>query len=169
VDGGCTGRRGSRTSSGMADDGGQVAVDLQATSAIGPNQAGMGSVHLLGISNTDPWSVVAQWAGQRKREGVSTLVGIERSCIRTAAGRYRVGERRQLALGMVAKEGRGIVLSHMSSGRRYVFFSYRQTRHGQQSLCISSAASLQLLKIPGIPSESNTNGGIGLRKYWQLR
>jgi hypothetical protein len=38
-------RRRSRSSSGMADDSKWVAADLQGTSAIGPNRAGIDSVH----------------------------------------------------------------------------------------------------------------------------
>ena len=68
-----------------AEHGGWVVGDLRGTLDIDPNPNGILLLHLLVTLNTDPWSVVAQWAGQRKREGVvggSVLASIENLSIR---------------------------------------------------------------------------------------
>ena len=68
-----------------AEHGGWVVGDLRGTLDIDPNPNGILLLHLLVTLNTDPRSVVAQWAGQRKREGVvggSVLASIENLSIR---------------------------------------------------------------------------------------
>jgi hypothetical protein len=78
-----------RHSRGSLGAGRRVAADLRGNLGINPNRAGNGSVHLLVTLNTDPWSVVEQRVGQRKREGVvgrSMSAGIENPCIGAAAG-----------------------------------------------------------------------------------
>ena len=56
---------------GSAEHGGWVAGDLQGTLDVNPNPNGILLLHLLVTLNTDPRSVIAQRAGQRKREGVA--------------------------------------------------------------------------------------------------
>ena len=65
---------------GSVEHGGWVAGDLRDTLDVDPNPNGILPLHLLVTLNTDPWSVIAQRAGQRKREGVvggSMLAGVE--------------------------------------------------------------------------------------------
>ena len=65
---------------GSAEHGGQVARGLRGTLDIDPNPNGILPLHLRVTLNTDPRSVIAQWAGQRKREGVeggSVSAGVE--------------------------------------------------------------------------------------------
>ena len=65
---------------GNAEHGGRVAGDLRGTLDIDPNPNGIVPLHLLVTLNTDPRSVIAQRAGQRKREGVvggSVSAGLE--------------------------------------------------------------------------------------------
>ena len=65
---------------GSAEHGGQVARGLRGTLDIDPNPNGILPLHLLVTLNTDPWSVIAQRAGQQKREGVvggSVSAGVE--------------------------------------------------------------------------------------------
>ena len=65
---------------GSAEHGGWVARGLRGTLDIDPNPNGILPLHLLVTLNTDPRSVIAQRAGQRKREGVvggSVSAGVE--------------------------------------------------------------------------------------------
>ena len=65
---------------GSVEHGGRVVGDLRDTLDVDPNPNGILPLHLLVTLNTDPWSVIVQWAGQRKREGVvggSVSAGIE--------------------------------------------------------------------------------------------
>ena len=52
-----------------AEHGRRVAGDLQGTLDVDPNPNGILPLHLLVTLNTDPRSVIAQWAGsERERE-----------------------------------------------------------------------------------------------------
>ena len=65
---------------GSAEHGGRVAGDLWDTLNVDPNPNGIVPLHLLVTLNTDPRSVIAQRAGQRRREGVvggSVSAGVE--------------------------------------------------------------------------------------------
>ena len=65
---------------GSAEHGGQVAGDLRGTLDVDPNPNRILPLHLLVTLNTDPRSVIEQWARQRKREGVaggSMSAGVE--------------------------------------------------------------------------------------------
>ena len=65
---------------GSAEHGGRVARGLRGTLDVDPNPNRILPLHLLVTLNTDPWSVIVQWAGQRKREGVvggSMSAGVE--------------------------------------------------------------------------------------------
>jgi hypothetical protein len=53
---------------GILDDSRLVGALLRTTLSIGPNQAGIGSVHLLVSLNSDPQSDVVQWGGSAVRE-----------------------------------------------------------------------------------------------------
>ena len=74
---------------GSAEHGRWVGEDLQATLGISPNLNGIFPLHLLVTLNTDPWSVMAQWVGQQKREGVaggSVLASVENLSVGAGVG-----------------------------------------------------------------------------------
>ena len=79
-----------------AEHGGWVAGDLQGTLDIDPNPNRILPLHLLVTLNTDPQSVVAQWVGQRKREGVvggSVWASVENPSIGAAVACRRESQR----------------------------------------------------------------------------
>ena len=113
---------------GSAEHGGQVAGDLRGTLDIDPNPNGILPLHLLVTLNTDPRSVVVQWAGQRKREGVvggSVSAGIQNLSIWAAVVGIKEWSAELMGVGIKEWRVSFCVQQHM-----YVGFSYGQAWHG---------------------------------------
>ena len=149
-----------------AEHGGRVAGDLRGTLDVDPNPNGILPLHLLVTLNTDPRSVTAQRAGQRKREGVaggSVLTGVENP---------RSGRQQLACKGVSAAElmdvglrSGGYLLVCSAFSVCTLLFSYEQTWHGQWGRCVSLTSSLHLFKTPGTPSSQSDTCGGGFREY----